>query len=52
MAFLGAVMRVRVRLARAAIVVDTFNSGAGDLPVRGESGAVNFGRDLIPLEPA
>ncbi len=50
-AFLGAV--VRVRLARDAVIVDTFNSGAGDLPARGESVAINFGRDdLIVLEPA
>jgi len=49
-AFLGAVVRVRVRLERAAIIVDTFNSGANDLPTRGASVAVNFGRDdLIPL---
>ena len=34
--FLGAVVRVRVRLARAAIIVDTFNSGANDLPALGE----------------
>ncbi len=48
--FLGAVVRVRVRLARAAIIVDTFNSGANDLPARGASIAINFGRDdLIPL---
>jgi putative spermidine/putrescine transport system ATP-binding protein len=48
--FLGAVVRVRVRLERAAIIVDTFNSGADDLPARGASVAVNFGRDdLIPL---
>ena len=49
-AFLGAVVRVRVRLAEAAIVVDTFNTGADDLPPRGQPIAVNFGRDdLIPL---
>ena len=49
-AFLGAVVRVRVRLAQAAIIVDTFNSGANDLPARGAPIAVNFGRDdLIPL---
>ena len=48
--FLGAVVRVRVRLERAAIIVDTFNSGAADLPARGAPIAVNFGRDdLIPL---
>jgi putative spermidine/putrescine transport system ATP-binding protein len=48
--FLGAVVRVRVRLAQAAIIVDTFNSGANDLPARGASIAINFGRDdLIPL---
>jgi putative spermidine/putrescine transport system ATP-binding protein len=48
--FLGAVVRVRVRLEQAAIIVDTFNSGADDLPARGASVAVNFGRDdLIPL---
>ena len=52
-AFLGAVVRVRVRLAQAAVIVDTFNSGAGDLPARGESVAVNFGPDdLIVLESA
>ena len=37
-AFLGAVVRVRVRLKRAAIIVDTFNSGANDLPARGSVG--------------
>jgi putative spermidine/putrescine transport system ATP-binding protein len=48
--FLGAVVRVRVRLERAAIIVDTFNSGAADLPACGAPIAVNFGRDdLIPL---
>ena len=30
-ASLGAVARMRVRLAQAAVIVDTFNSGAGDL---------------------
>jgi len=49
-AFLGAVVRVRVRLERAAIIVDTFNSGGDDLPARGAPIAVNFGcDDLIPL---
>ena len=48
--FLGAVVRVRVRLERAAIIVDTYNSRAADLPARGAPIAVNFGRDdLIPL---
>jgi putative spermidine/putrescine transport system ATP-binding protein len=48
--FLGAVVRVRVRLERAAIIVDTFNSGAAELPACGAPVAVNFGRDdLIPL---
>ena len=51
-AFLGAVVRVRVRLAQAAIIVDTFNSGGDALPARGAPIAVNFGRDdLIPLHP-
>ena len=34
-AFLGAVVRVRVRLAEAAVIIDTFNTGAADLPARG-----------------
>jgi putative spermidine/putrescine transport system ATP-binding protein len=51
-AFLGAVVRLRVRLERAAMIVDTFNSGSGELPAQGESVAVNFsGDDLIVLEP-
>jgi putative spermidine/putrescine transport system ATP-binding protein len=50
-AFLGAVVRLRVRLERAVIVVDTFNSGTGELPARGGPIAVNFSRDdLIVLE--
>ena len=49
-AFLGAVVRVRVRLAEAAVIIDTFNTGAADLPARGAPITVNFGRDdLIPL---
>jgi putative spermidine/putrescine transport system ATP-binding protein len=49
-AFLGAVVRVRVRLAEAAVIIDTFNSGANDLPALGAPITVNFGRDdLIPL---
>jgi putative spermidine/putrescine transport system ATP-binding protein len=52
-AFLGAVVRLRVRLAEVAIIVDTFNNGSGELPARGAAVAVNFGRDdLILLEPA
>jgi hypothetical protein len=52
-AFLGAVARTRVRLAQAAVIVDTFNSGAGELPGRGAPIVVNFaGDDLIPLQPA
>ncbi len=52
-AVLGAVVRVRVRLAQAAVIVDTFNSGADDLPVQGAPVAVNFGRDdLIVLGSA
>ncbi len=52
-AFLGAVVRVRVRLAQVAVIVDTFNRGGADLPVPGERVAVNFGRDdLIVLESA
>jgi len=47
--FLGAM--ARVRLERAAIIVDTFNSGADDLPPRGAPVSVNFGRDdLISLQ--
>jgi putative spermidine/putrescine transport system ATP-binding protein len=49
-AFLGAVVRVRVRLAEAAVIIDTFNTGANDLPALGAPITVNFGRDdLIPL---
>jgi putative spermidine/putrescine transport system ATP-binding protein len=50
-AFLGAVVRLRVRLEQAAILVDTFNSGSGELPARGDPIAVSFSRDdLIVLE--
>jgi putative spermidine/putrescine transport system ATP-binding protein len=52
-AFLGAVVRTRVRLAQTAVIVDTFNTGAGDLPTRGAPIVVNFaGDDLIPLHSA
>lgn len=52
-AFLGAVVRLRVRLAAAAIAVDTFNDGSGRWPGKGEPAVLNFGRDdLIPLDPA
>ncbi len=50
-AFLGAVVRLRVRLAQTAVIVDTFNSGSGELPARGQSVAINFScDDLIVLE--
>lgn len=52
-AFLGAVVRLRVRLAQSALVVDTFNTGSGELPAQGAPVAINFGRDdLIVLNPA
>ena len=52
-AFLGAVVRLRVRLSQVAITVDTFNDGVGRLPDRGAAIAVNFSPDdLIVLDPA
>jgi len=45
-AFLGAVVRVRVRLAEAAVIIDTFNTGASDLPARGAPITVNFGATI------
>jgi hypothetical protein len=39
-----------MRLTEAAVIIDTFNTGANDLPARGAPIAVNFGRDdPIPL---
>jgi putative spermidine/putrescine transport system ATP-binding protein len=50
-AFLGAVVRVRVRLQEAAVIIDMFNTGGPDLPARGAPITVNFSRDdLIPLQ--
>ena len=51
-AFLGAVVRLRVRLAQVAVTIDTFNDGSGQLPDKGTAIAVNFSPDdLIVLEP-
>ncbi|HEY1944151.1 MAG TPA: ABC transporter ATP-binding protein [Roseiarcus sp.] len=52
-AFLGAVVRLRVRLTQTTIVIDTFNDGSGRLPDRGEPIEVNFAHDdLIVLDAA
>ncbi len=51
--FLGAVVRLRVRLDDATLLVDTFNSSAASLPARGEGVVIGFNRDdLIVLDPA
>jgi len=52
-AFLGAVVRLRVRLALSTIAVDTFNDGSGRLPSSGEPITINFAYDdLILLDPS
>jgi len=48
--FLGAVVRVRMRLRQSVLLIDTFNSPATPPPRRGEAASVNFSReDLIVL---
>ncbi len=52
-AFLGSVIRIKLRLAQSAIVFDSFNSGADVAPERGERLSVNFApEDLIVLAEA
>ncbi len=51
--FLGAVVRVRVRLGAQAIDLDTFNNPGAPPPERGAAVTVNFGReDILVLEDA
>jgi putative spermidine/putrescine transport system ATP-binding protein len=48
--FLGSVVRVRLRLERSAILIDTFNDTTVRPLTRGESAKVNFAReDLVIL---
>lgn len=49
-AFLGSVVRVRMRLKESVIIVDTFNSSAIKPPTLGEPATVTFAReDMIVL---
>jgi putative spermidine/putrescine transport system ATP-binding protein len=49
--FLGSVVRVRMRLKKSAILIDTFNDSGAPPPARGQSAKVNFSRDdLIILD--
>jgi putative spermidine/putrescine transport system ATP-binding protein len=50
-AFLGSVVRIRVRFNEGAISLDTFNNPASHLPERGAPVAVHFApQDLLVLE--
>jgi putative spermidine/putrescine transport system ATP-binding protein len=49
--FLGAIVRLRVRLGQGAVLVDAFNLNGASFPGRGEAVAVSFRRDdLIVLD--
>lgn len=49
-AFLGSVIRTRMRLKESVIIVDTFNSFANKPPALGEPATVSFAReDMIVL---
>jgi putative spermidine/putrescine transport system ATP-binding protein len=49
--FLGAVVRIRVRLAENSIKIDTFNNPGLKLPERGRPVTVSFAKDdLIVLQ--
>ena len=51
-AFLGSVVRVRVRLNESVLIVDTFNSSALKPPALGEPATLSFApEDLIVLAP-
>jgi putative spermidine/putrescine transport system ATP-binding protein len=50
-AFLGSVVRIRIRFQESAISLDTFNNPASALPERGSPVAVQFSpQDLLVLE--
>jgi putative spermidine/putrescine transport system ATP-binding protein len=50
--FLGAIVRLRVRVDQAALLVDALNSNGAPFPERGEGIELNFSRDdLIVLDP-
>ena len=52
-AFLGAVVRIKVGLGQDRIVLDRFNSPGLPPPVPGESVTLHFSPDdLVPLDPA
>jgi putative spermidine/putrescine transport system ATP-binding protein len=52
-AFLGSVVRLRVRFGDGLVLLDTFNNPGTALPERGAQVAVGFGReDLLVLEKA
>ncbi len=49
--FLGAIVRIRVRLKENAISLDTFNSPSAPPPSRGQAVTVGFAReDVLVLE--
>ena len=51
--FLGAVVRVRVRVADHTLSMDTFNNPGRQPPERGQAVTIGFGRDdLLVLEGA
>ncbi len=48
--FLGAIVRLRIRVGQSALLVDAFNSNGASFPERGQAVEVNFSRDdLIVL---
>ena len=50
-AFLGAVVRIKVGLGESRIMLDRFNNPGSPPPVRGESVTLHFApEDLVPLE--
>jgi putative spermidine/putrescine transport system ATP-binding protein len=50
--FLGAIVRLRVRLAEGTLIVDTFNSSAAPAAALGQEVEISFDRDdLIVLDP-
>jgi putative spermidine/putrescine transport system ATP-binding protein len=49
--FLGAIVRLRVRLDQSMLLVDAFNLNGASFPERGEAVTVSFSReDLIVLD--
>ncbi len=53
MSFLGAVVRLKVRLGQSILLVDAFNAGGLAPPQPGETVEIGFSReDVIVLEGA